>query len=232
MQDIAASLTNSLSRAGVGGMLGNLPMNGNRITGMAPGVADTDAATMAQVQGIPVGAVIDYWGNAAPTGFMFAAGQEVSRTTYAELFAVIGTTAGVGNGSTTFNLPDYRGLVSAGREDMATPATTRLNNFMSTVLGAIFGSQSHTLTEAELAEHTHTGSTATDGAHAHQIGRYLAGAGVVSTVFSSDAKPSTVLSTEIGGAHSHAMNLDNTGSSDPHNNVQPTIITNKIIRIL
>ena len=92
----------------------------------------------------------------------------------------IGTIWGGGNGSTTFNLPDTRGRVSAGREDMATPATTRLNDFSSSTLGAGFGSQSHTLTSAQMPTHTHT---VTDPGHTHSYNRaaefsaYAAGVG-------------------------------------------------------
>jgi len=50
----------------------------------------------------------------APTGWLLCNGDAVSRTTYADLFAVIGTTYGSGNGSTTFNVPDFRGRVPAG----------------------------------------------------------------------------------------------------------------------
>jgi len=62
----------------------------------------------------PVGTYIQFAGAAAPTGFLACNGAAVSRTTYADLFAVISTTYGVGDGSTTFNLPDARGLVMVG----------------------------------------------------------------------------------------------------------------------
>src|SRR5258708_8105207 len=59
---------------------------------------------------MPIGAGCDYWGSTVPNGsFKFADGSALSRTTYAALFAIIGTTFGAGDGSTTFNLPDKRG---------------------------------------------------------------------------------------------------------------------------
>ena len=64
------------------------------------------------------GEVVPFAGSTAPAGALFCYGQTVSRTTYAGLFAVIGTTYGVGDGSTTFNLPDLRGRVAAGKSDM------------------------------------------------------------------------------------------------------------------
>jgi len=63
---------------------------------------------------LPVGSYIQHAGPTAPTGFIACDGAAVSRTTYADLFDVIGTTYGAGDGSTTFNLPDARGLVMVG----------------------------------------------------------------------------------------------------------------------
>lgn len=62
----------------------------------------------------PVGSKLDHFGATAPTGFLACDGAAVSRATYAALFAVVSTTYGVGDGSTTFNLPDARGLVMVG----------------------------------------------------------------------------------------------------------------------
>lgn len=81
------------------------------------GTNTTQIATTAFVQGAvstvagttPAGVVMYFTGNTAPTGWLEANGAAVSRTTYAALFAVIGTTYGAGDGSTTFNLPDLRG---------------------------------------------------------------------------------------------------------------------------
>lgn len=240
MTDIAGSLTNSLDRGGKGGMLANLPMNGNRITGLAPGTESTDAATVGQIASgtsIPVGAVIDYWGTTPPDGYLLCYGQEVSRTTYASLFAVIGTTAGAGNGSTTFNVPDYRGRVSAGKDDAGGTAAGRLTTAGSglngTLLGAAGGTESVTLTEAQIPDHTHTFSatTSSGGAHTHTVGVSdntepggSTGGGTHLTAGS--------LTTSTNGAHTHTVSgtTAGTGGGQAHRNVQPTIICNKIIR--
>ena len=63
---------------------------------------------------VPIGVIFDYGGTSAPTGFLLCDGSAVSRTTYADLFAIIGTSFGAGDGSTTFNLPDARGRVMIG----------------------------------------------------------------------------------------------------------------------
>ena len=74
---------------------------------------------------IPLGAGMDFWGTTTPnSSFAFPTGQAISRTTYATLFSLLGTTYGVGDGSTTFNLPDKTGRVSAMKEGTATRLTT------------------------------------------------------------------------------------------------------------
>jgi microcystin-dependent protein len=110
----------------------------------------------------PIGSIIDFAGPSAPAGWLFAGGQAVSRTTYALLFAVIGTTYGSGDGSTTFNLPDLCGRVSAGRDDLDGSSAGRLTTVFfganADILGATGGSESHTLTTAQLPSITPAGS--------------------------------------------------------------------------
>lgn len=72
------------------------------------------------------GTVLPFAGSAAPDGWILCYGQAVSRTAYANLFAVIGTTFGTGDGSTTFNLPDLRGRIAAGKDNMGGSAAGRL----------------------------------------------------------------------------------------------------------
>jgi microcystin-dependent protein len=227
MLDLEAALSSSLDRDGKGGMRADLPMGGNKITGLAPGSNPTDAATIAQIGGqisIPVGVVVDYWGATPPEGYLFAAGQAVSRATYAALFAIIGTASGVGDGSTTFNLPDYRGRVGAGRENMATPSTTRLNTLSSGTLGAVGGAQTHTLTAAQMPAHTHG---VTDPGHTHSYLRNTGDSGFVGV----DPVP-TIQSAGQTGSATTGITIASAGSGEAHNIVQPTIICNKIIRAL
>lgn len=81
---------------------------------------DSDTADLTKVAGgtlysdNPIGSILPYGGAIAPSGWFICQGQAISRTTYAELFAVIGTTFGSGDGSTTFNLPDMRESVPKG----------------------------------------------------------------------------------------------------------------------
>lgn len=67
---------------------------------------------------LPIGSIVDFGGDTAPAGWVLAFGQIISRTTYALLFGVYGTKYGVGDGSSTFGLPDLRGYVVAGKDDM------------------------------------------------------------------------------------------------------------------
>ncbi len=100
-----------------------------RITANADGTSGIEDVTEYQQEGTPFGAkeamqlydgivppgmLAPYAGKTAPAGWLLCDGSAVSRTAYAALFAVIGTTYGAGNGSTTFTLPDLRGRVAAG----------------------------------------------------------------------------------------------------------------------
>ena len=100
---------------------------------------------------IPLGAGMDYWLPTTPnSSFVFPAGQAISRSTYAALYALMGNTYGAGDGSTTFNLPDKTGRVSAMKEASATRLTTASGGIDGGTLGAVGGLQNSTLTLAQL----------------------------------------------------------------------------------
>lgn len=143
----------------------------------------------------PAGSVMQYAGSSAPTGWLLADGTAVSRTTYAALYAVIGTTYGVGDNSTTFNLPNLKGKVPVGRDSSDT-------SFDS--LGETGGAKTHTLTIAEMPAHTHT----------------TAVAGPTNADFGSGR-------TEVG---SNPVTSSSTGGGGAHNNLQPYIVLNYIIK--
>jgi phage-related tail fiber protein len=86
-------------------------------SGQALTTNGSGALAFATIGGVPTGAVFYFAASTAPTGFLKANGAAVSRTTYAALFAVIDITYGVGDGSTTFNLPDLRGEFIRGWDD-------------------------------------------------------------------------------------------------------------------
>lgn len=187
--------------------------------------------------GVPLAAGMDYWGATTPSSaFAFPIGQAISRTTYAALFALIGTTYGVGDGSTTFNLPDKRGRVSAGFDNG--DITGRLNGAFgvnAAALGSAGGEQGHTLTLGETAAGiTSSGSNAisvTSSANVTQNAIYIsyvnaAGGGTIVL----NALPTNAALTSTG-TNSISVTSNNTGGG-AHNNVQPTIICNYIMRVL
>lgn len=163
---------------------------------------------------LPVGTVLDYAGASAPTGFVFAYGQALDRVLEAALFAIIGTTYGSGDGSTTFNVPDLRGRNVAGKDDMGGVSADRLTGQTGgvdgDVLGDSGGTETHQLTEAELAAHVHD-IVGTEG------GGALEGLNTSAIISSSR--------TTAGGKPTQS-----TGGDTAHNNVQPTFILNKIIK--
>lgn len=162
---------------------------------------------MASGAGIPTGAMIPYAGASAPTGYLFCYGQAVNRTDYAALHTAIGTVYGTGDGSTTFNLPDLRGRVVAGKDDMGGTSANRLTNqtggLDGDTLAATGGAETHTLTTAQMPSHTHPLTTGS------------------STGTGFNRTTSTAGST---------TNSNSTGGDGAHNNVQPTIISNYIIK--
>lgn len=134
--------------------------------------------------GVPTGSVTPFAGQSAPSGWLLCNGAAVSRTTYAALYAIIGTTYGSGNGSNTFNLPDLQGRFPLGANS-------------TYARGAKGGEETHILTVDEMPSHTHTqnahnhsasGSSASAGAHTH------------------------TLTVNSGGSHNHTASSGSNGS--------------------
>lgn len=179
----------------------------------------------------PIGTVIEYAGAAEPAvvqgvTWVFPYGQAVSRTTYATLFARLGTAYGVGDGTTTFNLPDYRGRVGAGQDDMGGTSANRITaavaGFDGDVLGATGGDE-------RLHGHVHA-VTITDPGHDHALPVYSntgSGTGIEDGDFSGSLQGSRS-STATTGITATATSTGG-GSSQ---NVQPTLVVKKLIRVL
>lgn len=119
MREIEQALTDSLPRNGSAGMTAPLNMGGNQLKNVGAPVDAGDAVSLGFVgRFAPIGVILDYAGDTAPENWAFCFGQEFNRVNDAELFAVLGTKFGAGNGTTTFNAPDYRGRVGVGRDNM------------------------------------------------------------------------------------------------------------------
>lgn len=149
---------------------------------------------------VPIGTITAFGGSSAPTGWLICGGSEVSQTTYAALYAVLGVDAFGTDAGGNFFLPDLRGrtVLGVGTGD-ASDATAH-------ALGEKEGTESHTLSESEMPAHTHTVS-GTD-----------AGTGSARFDTSSDSEETT-------------PSTNSTGGGTAHNNLQPSLTLNYIIKI-
>lgn len=164
---------------------------------------------------LPAGAVIPWAGSAAPANWLICNGAAVSRTTYAALFAVIGTTYGPGNGSSTFNLPNLVGRVPVGLD-------TSQSEF--NYLGEFGGNKTETLSIDQMPSHSHS-----DTGHSHrQVITANAGGPGIRWDYRQDGS-SYSYDQGINTWNSSA-NLTNTGGNQPHNNLQPYTVLNYIIK--
>jgi microcystin-dependent protein len=186
-------------------------------------------ATIVVVDSNPIGSLQAYAGSSAPTGWLMAQGQAISRVTFSSLFEIVGTTYGVGDGSATFNLPDLRGRIPTGVD-------TSQSEF--NVLGETGGAKTHTLTSNEMPSHTHVQNahTHTQNAHGHDFTARWQGSSSVGVNMSA---PSFGTAYGLGGGYVEAATAtnqnttainQNTGGGAAHNNLQPYIALNYIIK--
>lgn len=170
---------------------------------------------------VPIGGGIQWWGGAIPTNFLRPQGQELSRTTYAVLFALWGTMHGAGNGTTTFNMPNGKGRTFVG----ADPAQTEF-----TPVGKTGGAKAVTLTTAQMPPHDHGGETGDAGIEAN-VGKDLASTNPAGSAGIARADGnSTGLRGVQSSTHDHAISEEGGGQS--HNNLQPYFVGEHLIRVL
>ncbi|AWM02528.1 phage tail protein [Bradyrhizobium amphicarpaeae] len=193
---------------------------------------------------IPIGGSIDFWGTAAPnSSFALMYGQAISRTTYSALFALVGTIYGTGDGSTTFNIPDLRGRIAAGKDDMGGSAASRLTlayfGTSAAALGAVGGSESKALITANLPAYTPSGTIT--GSVISPIGVRMRSPATTGTTDAGTVSAGVSGGTDLGSQSllisSSSLSATFTGaaqggSSSPVAIPQPTIISNKLLRVL
>ena len=192
----------------------------------------------------------------APSGWLLANGDAVSRTTYGSLFSAIGTTYGTGNGSTTFNLPDLRGRLPMGVGtgvglNASGTGVTSGSAMTARALGAWFGEETHLLTTSELASHSHantvsggnTGTMNSNAAHTHTgfsspLLKYVGSGGNRADItggsvwIGTDSSPTTVNSQNTDHTHTFTPSISNAnaGSDSRHATIPPVLVMNFIIK--
>lgn len=197
--------------------------------------------------GLPAGSIMAWGGATAPSNWLICDGSAVSRSNYASLFNAIGVQYGSGDGSTTFNLPDLRGRVPVGR-----------NSGTFSTLGSIGGTETVTLTTAQIPSHTHantlTNATVASSSHTHGsstmtaavwVGYWKTRNGTSWTATNSGGvtapgsnSTSTTSGASIEGSTdgpsaTTTVGITNAsaGSDGSHNNLQPYQVINFIIKI-
>ena len=161
---------------------------------------------------LPAGAIMSLAGMTIPENALLCDGQEVNRGVYADLFAAIGTEYGVGDGSTTFNLPNlndvtFRGVDDGRGADLIDPARTvgSIQNDAATNPTVPFAA-----TVSSMAGHTHTGPSPQGGGHSHPW--VMGGGSLGSEVYKNAEGPSTSgsITSTSAGAHTHTVQTTST----------------------
>lgn len=171
---------------------------------------------MRPIMSMPVGTMIMHAANVIPDKWLICDGAAISRETYADLFAVIGTDYGAGNGTTTFNIPDWRDLSPMGQ-----------GGGLVGLPGAVNGASEHILTVGEMPTHNHGIS---DPGHSHRIPKASATVNAAVNTSTPNARtdnPATP--TMATDSATTGIGTTNTGDGLAHNNLHPVMGTTFLI---
>ena len=225
--------------------------------GMTPANSPKGSAFQAvQPSVIPCGIIQMFAGATAPNGWLVCDGSTVSRSAYSDLFKIIGTTYGAGNSNTTFTLPDMR-----GRFAMGAGTGTGLNSSGSGAIsgstqtartvGQWLGEETHLLTTAELASHTHantvsggsTGYMSANASHTHAATKPIyiydpgvSSGGLTASTYvrgndSAGINPVTATNTDHTHTFTPSISNANAGSDSRHATIPPCVVVNYIIKV-
>ena len=224
--------SNNLGVAVGGTKIVDVASTGATVTG------DMNATTIKQnsIALLPAGVIFPDGGTSAPSGYLLCYGQDVSRTTYSALFTAIGTSYGVGDGSTTFTIPDLRGRVAAGKDDMGGSSANRLTDaddgINGDTLGDTGGGETQTLVTGNLPAHTPAGSVALAASGGGAATGLLRSAAGVAVTFGTVGTAGDGVQAGTGALNTITASFTGTpqgGTSTAFGVVQPTIILNYII---
>lgn len=212
----------------------DIATTGVSVTGDVTASGDVEATGVLKQAGfslLPVGVVVPYAGTSAPSGYLLCYGQSLVRTDYADLFAAIGTTYGAADG-THFNLPDLRGYVVAGKDNMGGTSANRLTDaddgLNGDTLGDTGGGETQTLVTANLPAYTPSGTLSGGSgnlAYSTNNANWSAGANATITAVGSGGSNADVTIDSNQSFNGVAQG----GTSTAFGIVQPTIILNYII---
>ena len=163
---------------------------------------------------VSTGFILAFGVAAPPSGWLACNGSAVSRTTYSALYALIGTTYGAGNGSSTFNVPDLRGRTLIGTDGLAAGSFTANLGSLDNA-GGVGGAQNHTLTTAEMPAHTHAQEGQSACGHDNCNGGWAA---------------SIYMHRASSNSKNTINNITSTGGGGSHNNVQPSMAVSYLIK--
>ncbi len=211
-------------------------LSNEALTRVSVGIIQNSAST-ASLVGIPIGGFIDYGSTAAePAGWKFCDGQILNRTTFADLFSVIGTTYGSSDAS-TFKTPDARGRVTVGLDDMGGSSANRITSTSADTMGGVLGQESTSqsvsltgsvsgtsITEANLPSSVTLSDTGCgDGGDGVSGATFLAG------VSAGTHARNITIALGSGSAHTHSDTFA-VSSTDTVSVIQPSLFGIKIIR--